>query len=246
MNRSLYSSDAQLGQLSALIRGYLRLPFSEGLLPGRYIESAVALVKQGKVLRTYDFVDVVNEDSGVGWQVKCTQDKTPVTCKRAKIPNASTLIEESRKSVAKTQSLGRRIIEFCNEHASDSLQQYNLSQIGYCRVVVRETDVLYFEREIVSMDAPLVFDPTAFYWEWSQRKKSSGKEMLPALHGINIETGEKWFAAHVLGENQLHFSGEKNWWPVEGDDLHSLTISRPSDHEMIRYEEFLEWVTENQ
>ncbi len=239
MSRSLFSSDAQLDRLATLIRGYLRLPFSNGLLPGRFVESAVAWVKGGRVLPTYDFVDVVCDESRIGWQVKCALVSTTVTWKRVKLPNATALIESSQNSVSETQELGRRIIDFCNQHAINSLEQYGLSAIGYCRAVVRKADVLYFEREIISQSDPYVFDPASFRWEWSQLTGSTAKEMLPALHGIDERTGEKWFKAHILGENQLHFSGERNWWPHDNEELPSTTITIPARGEMMDFEEFL-------
>ncbi|MDE0496969.1 MAG: hypothetical protein OXH86_06425 [Acidimicrobiaceae bacterium] len=241
MSDGLYSTPAQLDQLAHLVQGYLRLPFSNGLLPGQFMESVIALIKSGKVLRTYDFVDVINSDTRVGWQVKCTKESTPVTWKRAKIPNAAMLIEESRSSAAKTQELGQKIVDFCNQHALNSLEKYSLERIGYCRVVVRKNDILYFEREILSPLVPRVFEPAKFRWEWSERKRSSSKEMLPALHGIHEESGEKWFAAHILGENQLHFSGEKRWWPTEDSVLPVATVPLPSESERIDFDRLLAW-----
>ena len=68
---------------------------------------------------------------------------------------------------------------------------------------------------------------------------SSKKEQLPAFHGVSKKTGKKVFAWHGKGENQLHFSGEKNWWPevdrppVEGvfnysADNHAIAFKLPS------------------
>ena len=39
-------------------------------VPGSVLETILAEVRGGDALPTYDFVDVINRDSKVGWQVK--------------------------------------------------------------------------------------------------------------------------------------------------------------------------------
>ena len=242
MSQHLFSSAEELNNLSKLIRGYLCLPFAGGLLPGSFIEKAIARTRDATVLSTYDFVDVLKAEAGIGWQVKCTKESTPVTWKRAKIPNGAALIEDAQQSDEKTQELGQAILDFCNQHAYDSLERYHIDAIGYCRVIVRSNDILYFEREIMSRSDPQVFRPVEFRWEWSETRTSSGKELLPALNGVNKLTGKKWFAAHVLGENQLHFSGERAWWPDAGDSQSSRVISLPSESDYIGWNDLLAWL----
>lgn len=104
----------------------LRLPFSQGAIPGRVLEEALAEVRAGEVLNTYDFVDVISTEDACGWQVKSARRTTPVTWKRAKLPDAATLIDASSKSEAACQELGGMIINLCNEHARSSLVRYDL------------------------------------------------------------------------------------------------------------------------
>lgn len=233
-----------LEHLVALLRGYMRLPFAGRMLPGRYVETAVARIKDGTVLPTYDFVDVVNIGERIGWQVKSTMQSTPVTWKRAKIPNALALIDQSRVSATGIQALGDAIIAFCNEHAVESLQRYDLDRIGYCRVLLREDSVLYFERELITRERPVLFDPAEFTWRWSVAKKTQGKEQLSALHGHHQKSGRKWFAAHILGENQLHFSGEPAWWPHPQDGTPQATFTYPSKSEVISFDDLISWLDE--
>ena len=79
----------------------------------------LAHVRGGRVLNTYDFVDVIRTEDGCGWQVKSTKATTPVTWKRAKIPDAVSLIEQSNRSAGGLQALGDAIMEFCNRHAQE-------------------------------------------------------------------------------------------------------------------------------
>ncbi len=175
---------------------------------------------------TYDFVDVINADAKCGWQVKATKDSTPVTWKRAKIPNREALIEASLRSPKGMKALGKSIIDFCNSHALRSLQTYNLEQIGYARLIVFNTGkITYFERVLCTKAEPLLFNADDFIWRWSTPKITTSKEQLPALHGIHRQTNEKWWAWHGRGENQLHFSGERHWWPsADGSNIISFQV----------------------
>ena len=236
---SIYSSQAQLERMRRILVNYVRLPFSARTIPGSLMESILAHTHGGRALNTYDFVDVIREDTGCGWQVKSTRASTPVTWKRAKIPNAQEMIEASRESDVGLQELGDAIIEFCNDHARASLARYELDQIGYARIVLhRDRRATYFERMLCSHDSPAIFDPKDFVWQWSEPKTTSKKEQLPALHGTHIATERKWWAWHGLGENQLHFSGESAWWP-QGNDPHCFVFELPPADARLSFDQFI-------
>ena len=215
---NVFSTSGQLERISEILTGYLKLPFSGDSIPGALMENVLGEVRSGEVLNTYDFVDVINRGQKVGWQVKSTRASTPVTWKRAKIPNALELINASQESKEGLQVLGNAIIDFCNEHAQESMSLYNLNEIGFSRLIVHSNgEINYFERLLCSVDQPNIFNKDELKWNWSVPKKTTKKELLPALHGLHIPSGKKWFAWHGLGENQLHFSGEKAWWPCSGE-----------------------------
>ena len=217
----------------------LRLPFSQGAIPGRVLEEVLADVRSAKVLPTYDFVDVVSSEEACGWQVKSTRAGTPVTWKRAKLPNAAELINASMESEAACQELGDAIIELCNEHAQSSLADYELEEIGYARLILHSNgQVTYFEKWLCSHSRPNIFDPVDFSWSWSNPKRTEKKEQLPALQGTHRGTKRKWWAWHGRGENQLHFAGESAWWP-DGDD-HSLSFRLPSAEQRLTIDDILE------
>lgn len=238
---SIYSDKAQLAKIRDILSRYTRLPFSsEDAIPGSIMEGVLAHVRGGQRLYTYDFVDVIDRKNKIGWQIKSTKEATPVTWKRAKIPNAEKLIKESRTSANGLQALGNAIIEFCNEHAEASFTLYGLDEIGYSRLVLFDDgQVLYFEKLLCTKDNPQLFDPTEFSWNWSTQKKTKKKEQLSALHGTHRKTGKKWWACHLLGENQLHFSGERAWWPAK-DAAYSTTFKLPSESEKLSVEAFLD------
>ena len=217
----VFSSKPEMEDISKALSGYLKLPFSGDSIPGSLLENVIGSVRKSKVLNTYDFVDVISEENRVGWQVKSTKDKTPVTWKRAKIANANELIHESRTSDDALQELGNAIIRFCNDHVQESLEKYSLDEIGFSRLVVHGNGrITYYEKLLCTNADPKVFHEEDFTWRWSTPKKTTRKEQLPALHGTHKESGQKWFAWHGLGENQLHFSGESTWWPHDGDPHH--------------------------
>ncbi len=237
---SIYSSPDSLAKIERILTRYLRLPFSDNTIPGAIMEAVLAHVRSGEVLNTYDFVDVIKLDEKYGWQVKSTKESTPVTWKRAKIPNALELIENSRESDEGLQKLGDAILHFCNEHAEESMKTYNLDRIGYARLIVHKNgEVTYFERQLCTKDNPIIFCPEEFEWRWSAPKKTTKKEQLSALHGIHKQTNQKWWAWHGLGENQLHFSGEGAWWPTEEADQHSLKFQMPNQAEKLTLDSFL-------
>jgi hypothetical protein len=235
----IFSSKRELTAIKRLLFNYARLPFFSRNIPGAVMEGVLAHVRGASVKHTYDFVDVVDLSSGVGWQIKSTLADTPVTWKRAKIPNRNKLISASEKSPAGRQELGNAIIQFCNEHALRSIKKFHLTQIGYARLVISKDGVVrYFERLLCTRDNPEIFNPEDFRWEWSKEKATRTKEQLPALHGTHIPTGEKWWAWHGRGENQLHFSGEHAWWPSE-HDTHSISFKLPTEAEQLTTEGFI-------
>src|SRR5260221_3605564 len=121
----LFSTQRELDEIAAILKNYVRLPFFSINVPGAVLEAVLAHVRKAEVLRTYDFVDVVDRPSRIGWQIKSTLSATPVTWKRAKIPESLQLIQGSEKSAAGRQALGNAIIAFCNEHAQESRTRYH-------------------------------------------------------------------------------------------------------------------------
>ena len=235
---SLFSTPRQLARLQRVLFMCLRLPFSQGAIPGRVLEEVLAEVRSARVLPTYDFVDVVSAEEACGWQVKSTRAATPVTWKRAKLPNAAELIEASMTSKAACQELGDAIIGLCNEHAQASLADYELEEIGYARLILHPNgQVTYFEKLLCSSSKPHVFDPADFSWHWSDPKQTVRKEQLPALQGMHRRTKRKWWAWHGRGENQLHFAGESAWWPDGG--RHSLSFHAPSAEQKLSIDDIL-------
>lgn len=224
------------------IASYLRLPFASDSIPGAFAEEVIAHVYGADVLRTYDFADVVSRKMRVGWQVKSTKASTPVTWKRAKIPNADRLIKASFSGgKAAVQALGDAVIDFCNHHAEESLRIYDLDEIRYSRIICDDDTVTYFERQLISKKNPQLFDPSEFSWKWSEPKNARAKEQLRALHGTGPD-GTKWFAAHLLGENQLHFSGESKWWPRAFADSSSAQVGVSSLSNPIPWADFIKWL----
>lgn len=182
----------------------------------------------------------MDRENRIGWQVKSTLAGTPVTWKRAKIPARDTLIAESRRSAEGLQALGDSIIAFCNHHAAASLESYDLTEIGYSRLVIHKNgEATYFERLLCTQASPRIFNAEDFEWRWSAQKNTIKKEQLSALHGIHRASGRKWFAWRGLGENQLHFSGEPTWWPEEGEP-HSIRFVLPDESQKLTLEGFIE------
>lgn len=215
---SLLSSKDELANIAKVLTHFHRLPFSGDTIPGSVMEAVLAHVRDADVLNTYDFIDVVSRTTKCGWQVKSTKVTTPVTWKRAKIPNSVELIARSQEGESGCKALGNAIIAFCNDHAVESMRAYELEQIGYSRLILHNGGkATYFEKVLCTTLAPQVFNPDEFEWHWSTPKQTVKKEQLQALHGSHLPTKRKWWAWHGLGENQLHFSGESSWWPAPGD-----------------------------
>ncbi|MFC3866311.1 hypothetical protein [Alcaligenes aquatilis] len=211
---TIFSTEEQLEQIAKYLRAYARIPhFQDDTVPGSIMEKIIALVRGGIQLPTYDYVDVCIRGN-VGWQVKSTKNSTPLTWKRAKVPNAPSLIKASRAGRAEAKVLGDAIIDFCNRHAAHSLARYDLKEIGYSRLIMfPDGGAIYFEKSICTVAEPWVFNKDEYTWHWTAQKVSAIKEQLPSFTGTNLRTGRKSFAWHGLGENQLHFPGEKEWWP---------------------------------
>ena len=229
----IFSTSEDLQKIRESLHTFARLPFAGNSIPGAVMEHVLAVIRGASVLNTYDFVDVINRMDSIGWQVKSTKESTPVTWKRAKIPNSRTMIARSDRDKVAIQKLGDAIITFCNDHGRESLAKYSLESIGYARLIMhRNGTATYFERELITAENPQIFDPADFTWTWSKQKRTKIKEQLPALHGLHRSSGKKWFAWHGRGENQLHFSGEGSWWPSLNDP-HAITFSLPSPSEKV-------------
>lgn len=236
----VFSSTAQLAHIQRVLCAYLRLPFATDDIPGRFMEAVLAHVRQGVRLPTYDYIDVHQPTEHVGWSIKSTKAATPLTWKRAKIANKPELIAGSKKSDAGCQALGNAIIEFCNEHARQSLRNYSLEAIGYARLILfPDGTVRYFERSLCTRSEPNIFNSDDFEWRWSTQKEGGRKEQLSALHGFHKPSGQRWWAWHGLGENQLHFTGERAWWPKEGAP-HAISFRFPSSDQKLSLERLLE------
>ena len=230
---SIFSTREHLQEISQSLQTFARLPISSTTIPGAVMEDILASVRGGSVLKTYDFVDVIDPTNAIGWQVKSTKQNTPVTWKRVKLPNSTAMIERSQKDKTSIQNLGNAIITFCNDHGRESLERYGLKSIGYARLIIHTNrTATYFERELITTEHPLIFNPNDFTWTWSKPKRTKAKEQLSALHGLHTPSDRKWFAWHGQGENQLHFSGESAWWPSR-DDPRAITLTLPKASEKI-------------
>ncbi len=108
-NNGLLSDAGQLSEIAKLLQNYVRLPFSPINVPGAILEGILGHVRRAEVLRTYDFVDVMDRHRRIGWQIKSTLAGTPVTWKRAKIPERDRLIRLSERSPEGLQALGDAI-----------------------------------------------------------------------------------------------------------------------------------------
>lgn len=240
MTAAVYSSPQQLKRLAAILQACCRLPMSGDSIPGAMLETTFANVRNGRVLATYDYVDVIDEKSGIGWSLKSTKATTPMTWKRGKIPNKTKLMDLSHKSDVGLQQLGNSLITFCNEHAKASLEKHKLSAIGYGRLIVHgNLTATYFERVLCTANKPEIFDQNEFEWKWSVEKVGTKKEQLSALHGIHKPSGKRWWAWHGKGENQLHFTGESHWWPAKSGQ-HAITFALPSAEAKLTFDDLLE------
>lgn len=224
------SNTEQLEQIRDIICGYQRLPFSGVIVPGSVLEATLAQARGAERLGTYDFIDVIKRNARIGWQVKSTLARTPITWKRAKIENQAQLIEASQRDALGRQRLGNAIIEFCNAAVAKDFRTYDIDEIHYARLIIyRNGKAVYFERELVTRQNPELFKAADFEWHWSAQRMNYAKEQLSALHGLHKKTGAKWWAWHGRGENQLHFYGERTWWPDE-TYVPAISFDLPQDH----------------
>ena len=229
--------------LEKYFKSFLSLPWTEDSIPGNIVEEIIAMTHGAKVLNTYDYVDVIDQTNlHRGWQVKSTKEATPITWKRAKIPNKELLIQNSLTDENALQVLGDTIINFCNEHVRESCETYGLNEIYYSRCILfKDRSVKYFERLLATSDDPRIFLPEDFYWKWSTPKVTTKKEQLPALHGFRKSDDKKMWAWHGHGENQLHFSGESEWWN-DGKNSLELNFMPPT---RISYGQFFKMISSN-
>jgi hypothetical protein len=244
MNNAVYSTTEQLRRIADIIECCCRLPVSNDAIPGAFLETVFAHVRNADVLATYDYIDVVDKTHNIGWSIKSTKASTPLTWKRAKLPNKQAKFEASHASEEGAQLLGDALIAFCNDHAKQSMAKYGLSEIGYCRLILHDNrQVTYFERRLCTSESPNIFDASEFEWSWSAEKtvevNSKSKEQLSALHGRHKPSGNRWWAWHGLGENQLHFTGERGaWWP--SGTQHKLEFTLPEASSKLSFERLLE------
>ncbi len=177
---TVFSRRGELEKVERILSNYLRLSFSVDIIPGALMEAVLAQVRGAQVLRNYDFVDVVSESQRIGWQVKSTKATTPLTWKRAKIPDSPALIAASESSDEARQQLGDALIRFCNQHAHHSLKKHKLDVIGYSRLILNAGgDVIYFEKTLCTRESPDLFNPANFRWQWSTQKSGLKKEQYP-------------------------------------------------------------------
>lgn len=195
-----------LDDLGRYIKAYQSLPFFDGSVPGKILETLVAFAFQGRVLNTLDFVDVVS--GKVGWQVKSIKAGSDVTWKRVTIANPEFLLELSYEEPA---FLGRYLIDICNDHIFDSFVKYGLEDIRYIKAEIHPSNVVLVEKSIVTNDSIVAFDHDDFYWHWTEPKHRNNKELLPSFSGFHKETNSKWFSWNGLGDNQFRFTYEKVW-----------------------------------
>lgn len=209
----IFSNKEELNKLKNCIKGYCKMPMSGNGFPGSVLEDIFAYARGAEKLNTYDFIDVLDSKNKIGWQVKSSKDKTPLTWKRVKLDNASSFINNSIKSSIDCQVLGDLIIDTCNKNALESINKFNLDEVGYSRLILSDDGTLcYFEKILCTKNNPCIFNKEDFEWKWAKSKKGKNKEILSSFQGFNKKTGVKWFSWHGLGENQLHFNGEKEWY----------------------------------
>lgn len=228
----------QIETLKKHFKALLAMPWASETLSGRMVEEIVSATYGGRVLPNYDYVDVLGETGDrKAWQVKATKSSTPITWKRAKIPNKTKLINASHSDHVGLQRLGDAIITFCNNNITASIKKYKLEEIIYARAIFFVNgDVRYFERVLATANIEKIFEPSDYYWRWSKQKQNTKKEQLPALHGFRRSDDKKIWAWHGNGENQLHFSAENEWWQ-DGQNFLDIKFKRPPQ---IDYESFVE------
>jgi len=181
-------------------------------------------VRHGRPTRSKDFADVVASSNG--WQVKRGYAQTTMTWKRIAVAETDAeMVRESRTDPIARQLLGNHIIARCNGHLWESFKIHGLQAMGYCRLIVDGRMACYFERELCTNNTTPLFQHEDFEWIWSNRS---------VLHGKHRNSGERWFGWNgVRSDNQLHFVGERCWWPT--DDDHSIRFSIPDEFTLSEF-----------
>lgn len=221
----------ELKEISEYLYGYLKMPFSDDFIPGEILEKIIAETKGAERLSTYDFADVIDLDLKLGWQVKSTKESSPLTWKRVNIENASDLINNSLTSESARQILGDKVLESCNNHALKSMENYKLKKIFLSRLIINNNGTItYYEKQLCSIKDPIIFRKEDFFWSWSKPNNQKGKKSLTFI-GYNKITGLKSFSWYGMGENQLHFNGEKDWWPNKSSN-NVIKFKFPKKHSM--------------
>jgi hypothetical protein len=177
-SKGLFSSKEELQKIESILVSLLRLPLTDESIPGDIMERVFSYVRDADVLKKYDFVDVVDSKSRIGWQVKSTLSSTPVTWIRCKIPDKERLIADSQRSEDGMAKLGRAILGYCNDHILHSgFKKYDLEHIGYVRLIVTPgKGIRYFERHLCSVEQPALFNPDDYVWRWSKQKETKEKD----------------------------------------------------------------------
>lgn len=174
-NNKILSTNEEIKLIEKVILGYLRLPFSPNSIPGSIMEHVLGHVRNADVLNTYDFVDVVDRNKNIGWQVKSRKSSTPVTWKRAKITNRESLILDSESSDEGLDKLGAAVMGVCNDHLTESISKYNLTKIGYIDLILHSNKIEYIECEMPQENLRELFKPSDFKWKWSIERKKGKK-----------------------------------------------------------------------
>ena len=235
------SSTQQMEELQKFVNAYWLLPemFRSPYISGAFVERALAEVRGGKALPTYDFIDVLCDDGKTGFQVKATKGTTTITWMRAKIHHKQALIAASQRASEPEhseglQALGDAIIDFANEKISKSFRAYKkVENIHYARLkLLSGGRVEYTEAPLCTREKPVLFKKEDFTWAWRQERASETQslemedplettdienapqdidEVISSLQGTHIPTKERWWAWHGKSDNQLHFPGESKW-----------------------------------
>jgi len=99
----IFSTPAELEKIKSIIRNYARLPFAVDTVPGSLMEGTLADIRKAEVLKTYDFVDVLQRAEGCGWQVKSTKgDRAESACS---LGDPKTSLASGRSGMRRTRAL---------------------------------------------------------------------------------------------------------------------------------------------
>ena len=242
-----FSTPEQLERIKQTLCSYHMLPFSGTRIPGDVLEGVLAHVRGGDLLGKYDFVDVLQRSEGVGWQVKSTRHRSPLTWMRADFRRRSELVaeadaerDEGRKREL-VQALGDSVIEYANASIRDSFTKYGLQQVMFCHLVLMpENRAMYYEKLLAVEGEEELFRATDFMLSWREPRPGRANrnadpddpgaaEQLPSLRGRHVPTDQDWFAWYGRKGGQLHFLlEEKIWWPPESG-AHRIDFDLPAE-----------------